>query len=260
MKNQQISVPDLLQKNYNIPLGKAKDFTTSNFWHYTKMGAANSIASSLEFHCGAMSNCNDKIESRRHESEKDFLHVISFCHSDSEQIPMWYLYSGIDGKGAAIKITPATMIEFINSIATVKTSDGKTLYKDTDFELLYGWVYYVRHHMLHNEEEIVDSDRPDAGVIYRGVWYDINDWKSFIDGNYFVKDYPWHYEKEFRIVIKNKTQTKCDKLIVQLPITKSGIDVKCAPSVPTCDKQTIKIGEIEKPLLQSDLDIHWILE
>ena len=58
---------------------------------------------------------------------------------------MLYLYSGIDGKGAAIKFKPTVMSELLRSFfnkTMVYTLDDRGLKLGVDYELKYGWVYY----------------------------------------------------------------------------------------------------------------------
>ena len=48
---------------------------------------------------------NDLREADLHGAEKEDIFVQCFCNSDTEKIPMWYLYGGIVGRGASIGFT-----------------------------------------------------------------------------------------------------------------------------------------------------------
>ena len=248
VKSLKTNIDELLSKNINLPLYELKKEIKADFWHYTDMQATLSIAENLELWFGKMSNCNDIIETELHKADADFIHIVSFCNSNTEQIPLWYLYSGLKGDGAALRLTPATMIKFLDSLETVKTSEGNTLHRGKDFDLFYGWVYYIKH-----------SDNCEKfSVKYKGEWNGYDDWNTFIDNNYFVKDYPWEYEKEFRIVIKNKTKTSYDRIIAKLPSVKRGIDVKCAPGAENIESLQINVGGVHnKPVMTSKLKIKW---
>ena len=43
-----------------------------------------------------------------------------------------------------------------------------------------------------------------------------DDAEAFLDSNYFIKQYPWHYEREFRIVFINKTDNTYDRIAIKL--------------------------------------------
>ena len=44
-----------------------------------------------------------------------------------------------------------------------------------------------------------------------------SDMDEFAKENYFVKDYPWEYGREFRILIINKTETDYPYLYIDIP-------------------------------------------
>ena len=41
--------------------------------------------------------------------------------------------------------------------------------------------------------------------------------EQFFPQNYFIKDYPWEYEKEFRIVLINRTGRYIEKIKIDIP-------------------------------------------
>ena len=45
----------------------------------------------------------------------------------------------------------------------------------------------------------------------------MDDAKGFIDKNYFIKNYPWEYEREFRLVFIVKKGMDVKKLKVMIP-------------------------------------------
>lgn len=184
----------------NLP-SAAKEFSNYSFWHYTQLQTVDKILKNGTFRLGSLAEMNDKNEEELYPTDKAYIHTLCFCNSNTEKIPMWYLYSGISGNGAAIGITPSAMLNFIRSINKVKTSTGNTLVKGKDFELNCGWVCYRR------------KDNP-LQVFYRNKWYVVSN-ETIEKTNYFIKDYPWEYEREFRIVIKNKTKIPYDYLEIE---------------------------------------------
>lgn len=142
------------------------------------------------------------------------------CNSETEKIPMWYLYGRIDGKGASIGFTPGKMKTFIESIKTVSVvgQENTKLEKDKDFDLKYGLVFYRKL-----GEKVVK---------YKNEFFTVDDIETFEKNNYFIKDYPWEYEKEFRIVIINKTDRTYDRLKIDIPIECfKTLKIRVAPEV-----------------------------
>ena len=199
-----INCRELLCKNQIDISGSCANLGHSGFWYYTSIDTANLIFENNCFHVRNISVMNDLNEAELHKNDSKFVHALCFCNSNTEKIPMWYLYSGIDGKGASIGFTSSVMRSLILSIMTVETISGEVLHIGSDFEIEYGWIFYQKH-------------QSKSEVNYRRKWYRISDTKEFISGNFFVKDYPWEYEKEFRILIKNKTGTPYERIIVNLP-------------------------------------------
>lgn len=143
MKDIMISSRELIEQNPVVPPSKAKDFASADFWYYTRLSTLDKILDGKCVYVSNLEGMNDKDEELLHNSEKEFIHCFCLCNSGSEKIPMWYLYSGISGQGAALGFTPSIILRLISSIETVSTPDNKTvLYKDKDFDLSYGWVFY----------------------------------------------------------------------------------------------------------------------
>lgn len=219
MKNIEISSSELKNKNNCLLPKRASDFSKSPFWHYTRFEIASEILSGNCFHVRNMSSMNDIDEKNLHCSNSEFIHCLCFCNSKTEKIPMWYLYSGISGKGAAIGLTPSNLIYFLETIDEVTTVDKKTvLRKGTEFDIEYGWAFYRK------------KDSP-SQVMYKGNWYSLTDPEAFENNNYFVKAYQWEYEKEFRIIIHNKTKTPYEKLVIDLSPVYKKIKLKLAPEI-----------------------------
>lgn len=201
-----ISAKKLLELNQVDLEGKADNLSRYTFWYYTSIETASKILDSCSFYANNLKRMNDKSEERRHKSVDDKVHALCFCNSDTEKIPMWYMYGGITGKGLAIGLTPAVMLEFIKSIDTIQNPEvngkDKFLRRGIDFDIQIGRIYYE------------DSFQR---INFRRKWYQIGreDIEKFNKDNYFVKDYPWEYEKEFRIVIK--TKKSCDTVQLFMP-------------------------------------------
>ena len=218
----------------NCPiLDKARDFSNYDFWYYTSYKTAGLI---LENHCFYSSNLdemNDINEKERHRECSSQVHLLCFCNSNTEKIPMWYLYAGLFGNGVSIGFTPKTMMDFIKSIKKVSdVKTGQELLLDKDFELRYGWVYYQNN----------------TNVSFRNKWYQVSDTDTFVKDNYFIKDYPWEYEREFRIVLINKTASSFKQIKIDIPEKMyTGIKCKVAPeTTPDFCKREVAFQKAKK--------------
>lgn len=196
----------------------AGDFSDTTFWYYTNENAVLNIHKSKYFLVSSISNMNDRDEFELHNNASKFKFALCFCNSEKEEIPMWYLYSGILGAGMTIGITPFYMLCFIDSIMSIyrATQDkltkewkpvGKELIRNKDFDIQYDWVYYYDSHKVLN---------------YRNKTYAYTFNNCEFEKIFFIKKAAWEYEKEFRIVIsihKNAFTkfSKYDKVFVKIP-------------------------------------------
>ena len=221
MKDIRISASELINKNRFALPQKASDFANYSFWYYTSLHTANLILKDKSIYVSNILKMNDLDEIDMHKEDKELVHCLCFCNSNTEKIPMWYLYSGITGKGVSFGITPATMIKLLSTITTIETVDGKkTLKKGEDFDLEYGWIYYRK------------KDSP-SKILYKRQWYLIEDNNDdiFKRNNFFIKSYPWEYEKEFRIVFHNKTGIAYEQLVVNISEIYDKLKIKLAPEI-----------------------------
>ena len=278
MPNRKLKAATLLKKNKFDYDGLAKDFAKNGFWHYTKAGCAQKILNvggcglqnKSGFLCSPITDMNDETEKKLHGENGQNVFLLCFCNTKSEKIPMWYLYGGITGNGVAIGITPKNMLNFIksiNKVYSVKSTENqnnenefaidKELVLNHDFDLEWGFVFYKK-------------SKPQKGnklpaVKFRNFYYDVNGFEKYEKDCYFIKDYCWEYESEFRIIIKNKLGEKIEKVFIPLPEeTFKGLKLMFAPEskneeqkwVPPLEKSKItnsKIG-IKMNLLNSNTD------
>ena len=252
MGDVSISAQELKEQNPQFIPKLAGDLSRSDFWYYTRLTTADQILDGNSFWVNRISNMNDLDEMDLHYQEKDKIFALCFCNSNTEKIPMWYLYSGITGKGAALGLTPGCMHNFLRSLEEVegiKEDDTKeTLKINRDIYLQFGRVYYQDQH---------DHKR----IMYKGKWYELSNPADFENNNYFIKKYPWEYEMEFRLVFINRTNIAYKRLIVNIPESmKSRIKLRLAPELSIKELFKIKglnyINNNMSPVpIQSELKI-----
>ena len=248
MSDIDISSSNLLAKNpAKLPV-HAKDFSRYSFWQYTRLELADLILSAGSFRISNLNGMNDLDEAKMHETNRDRVFVLCFCNSDTEKIPMWYLYSGLTGKGAAIGFTPGNMLKWLKSIqrgeitirgikAGQKKDEGKVLMVENDIDFKFGWVYY---------QPKAEPQR----LFYRNKWYCTDDVDAFQKDNYFIKYYPWEYEREYRLVFI--TEEPYEAIFVDIPEEiNNAAKVKLAPELTEAEVKNHrclkKIGQSLKP-------------
>ncbi len=231
---------------------------SKHFYHYTTMSSAKKILTpdakgNRFFFISNLEKMNDLLEASLHKSSKKKIYSFCTCCTRHEKIPLWYLYSGIRGQGARIGIPPGKMLALLNSIDTVYPVENytvnysKPLKKGTDFDFQCGWVYYMMDG--HNR------------VVYKNDLYALNQVNDrILSKNYFIKSYPWEYEREFRIVIKNNNKDiKSDKLALKIPDSIIPyFEIMCAPEIRLTQKRKdefIRLGIKPNRIKKSKLKI-----
>lgn len=228
-----ISAQELRAMN-NHMTKSAKEFSKEGFrYHTTLKTAINILSNESYFWVSNLQTMNDFQEIKLHKNNRERVYGLCFCNTDIESIPLWYMYAGITGRGACIRITPRVMMDFISSITEVYpvekagVDNSKPLLVGKDIELQFGWIYYHQN----NSDE----------CYYRNNWYKVSDSNSEkADENFFIKEYPWNYEKEFRIVFINKNADfKSEKIAVKIPENiKRKFQLICGPEMnEICGKE-----------------------
>ncbi len=67
---------------------------------------------------------------------------------------------------------------------------------------------------------IIKKERNTTKFYYKGKFYEISNFEEFVEQHndcYFIKEYPWNYEKEFRIVIIDKQKRNFDRILLPFP-------------------------------------------
>lgn len=202
-----------------------------NFYHYSSLSNIDSIIKGKEIWFSNINKANNLEEKHLHKNDEKQIYIFCLCDSNTEKIPLWYMYSGIKGEGLALKITPGILLSILRNIKILHTDKDTILYKDKDFELKYGWIFY--------------ENKGKRSIYYKNKWYSKRILSSKID-NTFIKQYPWSYEKEFRICIV--TKEKYDYLRLDISDIAHKLKVKLGPEIP---KQVFNDLKKEYPGLSS---------
>ncbi len=183
------------------------------YYHYTSLGAVNNILGSKEFVISNVKRFNDKKDREQFGDENEQRKFFSLCFSrgKEENLPLWYLYSGVGGKGGRLCFTRNKLEKILSD-----TTDKNEL----RFSL---WKYdYDNHKKIDKICDLKDSE--DIKIkFYDVLYYRADDKKvrlkyntltnngeitkeeveKYINENRgFNKGLIWYHEKEERLLIE----------------------------------------------------------
>ena len=175
------------------------------FYHYTKLETIEKILEGNNFLLFHPGDSNDPAEKTIQEKEYKF--YLCFSTGINENLPLWYLYSGMDGKGGQLSFTKSLIYDLLHkgkySLVERKGADSKTILADReeillsedDFECTLQDVLYfgktdqkidLKYNTMTNHNQISCTE-----------------FEKFQNNNQeFVKSLIWYYEKETRLLVK----------------------------------------------------------
>lgn len=180
------------------------------FYHYTTLQNVDSILKEKAFRLTRLAvTANDTIEKKRYEAYGDNVFSLCFSTGTSESLPLWYLYSGIDGKGARIGLKKKSFLDLCRADLSLAATETVYPYRiiGSPVKLSPDDYDFIARDILYLGQD------PAKPKYYRAKYNGqvINDLSEAthheIDQQYpFIKSLIWFYEKETRIqvVVKNK--------------------------------------------------------
>lgn len=192
-----------LEEYFNARISGHKEF-----FHYTTLKAINSILQNKYFCVSSVDRFNDKKDREQFGDSDEQKKYYSLCFTSgvNENLSLWYLYSGINGKGGRIGFTYNKLIKMIKECRFYLTEydyfnhipcGNKRLLKREDMQIDFRDVLYSRN----------DANREYASLKYNTMTNygnmpvtELNSYKTKHIG--FNKPVIWYYEKESRLLIK----------------------------------------------------------
>ncbi len=149
-----------------------------------------------------------------HTEDTQRVFVLSFCNSEAQNIPLFYLYAGIDGKGCRLQFTDAKIREMLRECTVSYVNSYRKRLKGivpaSDYEIFYDWIHYISKngHCSYRGKETDDYESIEAAC------------QQLKKDNlhYFVKSPIWKFENEFRIVIVFKKDISYDRVALNFRI------------------------------------------
>ena len=181
--------------------GRAHEHTY--YFHYTSLKAIDGILGSNSFYISSLSSFNDKTEANMVE-KPELCFSLCFSTGVNENLPLWYLYSDLSGRGGRIRLTKNGINRLLGHATyflSEKDSKGHpvgiqiSLEPGKTIDIAFADVLYcseggkgnlnLKYNTMTNY--IVPSSEKD---------------KLYTQLNGFIKSPIWYYEKETRLMIR----------------------------------------------------------
>lgn len=229
---------------------KRNKFIPENLCYYLSVKSLPKIIKSGYFCVSNIKEMNDLDEGRGlSEEEKKKIFCLCLNAGKHENVPLWYLYSGIKGDGIRLEFTRSKIENLIEEIDTVYCCNEdfslrkrkKPFKNKIDFDIEFDWICYKN----------TNGDK----YFYKNKWVPDTS-LGFFPKKYFVKDCAWRFENEFRIIFKFKKDPKCIKIGIPnlVKIIKS-ISIRMAPEADESTRTKLEEQGLKK-VHMSNLNCH----
>lgn len=182
----------------------------THYYHYTSLKNVSDILDSQSFRLTLLSKtANDNLEKSEYEKLGNNLFSLCFSTGTSESLPLWYLYSGIDGKGARIEISKKDLKNLLTEAKyylveiedtypyKAKNNTKPIALNEEDYKMYFRDILYMGSDPeKHKKYQIKYNGKVKNDISFA----DYND----IQQKYkrFIKGLIWFYEKESRLQIE----------------------------------------------------------
>lgn len=181
-----------------------REYEHSGYYHYTTLQSIDNILGSKTFWLSSVQGFNDKKEIEFFGENANKYFSLCFSTGVNENLALWYLYSGVEGKGGRIKLTRTRIQKLIENsryCLAIKKKDSDELIElfeltEKDYEYKFKDVIYFKDGEKH------------VNLKYNTMTnYNISkdEFEKYKDENLgFYKYLIWYYEKETRLLVELK--------------------------------------------------------
>ena len=236
------SLTDLIQHNALLH---------TQYYHYTKVSRLDNILQNKEFWLLPVDRFNDEKDSETFGEGQKNTFSLCFSSGTTENLPLWYMYAGMDGKGARIGFRKKDFKKLAEELKLTlwehtEGTDKKIIKADKYIRELRsgedGCEIYFRDIMYIHDTERETRLKYNNAVKNNGVLKsEIEKFKANNPGCY--KSLIWFYEKETRLIVKVPPSfIKKDKkyiVALQLDDTYNNMDIMLAPEYTPDEKAKV---------------------
>ena len=182
---------------------EGQEYKHSYYFHYSSLGGIDGILGNKTIWISNFNAFNDKAEARR-LNKPEMCFALCFSTGLNENLPLWYMYSGLSGHGGRIRLTPKGIAKLLNKATyelSERDSDGHPhgiripLEPGRSIEVSFRDVLYCG-----------DGSGGNMDLKYNTMTNHIFPFsqKEEINRRFegFVKSLIWYYEKETRLLIR----------------------------------------------------------
>lgn len=174
------------------------------FCHYTSLSAIDKIIGENKLWLGSVKKFNDKRDAEQFTTPEKYF---SLCFSTgiNENLSLWYMYGGMDGKGSRIRLTPSCVKKLVrdsnyelHELVSKEEGESKMIkvLSPSDFEKTFDDVIYCGHKPAQGYYDLKYNTMTNYQVPE-------GDFERFSKERLgFQKGLIWYYEKETRLLLK----------------------------------------------------------
>lgn len=183
-----------------------REYQHSKYFHYTDLNAVDGILKNKGFWLSNVSRFNDTMDTEQFGAGPQPFFSLCFSTGIHENLPLWYLYSGVDGRGARIQLTSVGIRDLIQngsfSLCRIngdhKADQIMLLKRGETMELTFRDVIYA--HLQDKEGKY--ALKYNTMTNYQFTAKEFESYRSQHAG--FCKGLIWFYEKETRLLVRLK--------------------------------------------------------
>lgn len=180
-----------------------REYEHGGYFHYTSLYTIDSILKNKTLWVSPVARLNDNLEKEQFGNDMDLYFSLCFSTGIHENLPLWYLYSGIDGQGGKLSLTKSKVSKLIKnghySLSTNNSNVHILDLTDDNFEIYFKDILYsapkkgtkyidLKYNTMTNHDRITSSEFEHFKKLYGP----------------FIKSLIWFYEKETRLLVKLK--------------------------------------------------------
>ena len=220
IESEDVKTPEMLRDFL-----RAKGGNHKAYYQYTNCEALGKIVSGKTLLLTRADELNDLAECNGMSAEeKQKTYIASFTFGQMECVAMWFMYSRDYKTAVRVRFSLKQMNELKKQLAKdsyVVLTDGNDSVHYPVKDFYFSDVVYAHNRFLTHDTEKLLNDQNDR----------IAAWKKSAVLRGLMKNAPWAYEKEVRlIVVLEKAEKDLKRILIKLPEAADGISATLGPN------------------------------
>jgi len=182
---------------------QGQEYRHGGYFHYTRLDTVDKILSGKTFWLSNVGGFNDMFDQQQFSKKMQFFFSLCFSTGENENLPLWYLYSGIDGQGGRIRLTKSGVQTLIKKgtyrlVCTEHPNEFMILEQGKTMDVEFRDVIYAHEAKGKNLCDLKYNTMTNH-------WFPKEDFIQYKEKhNGFCKGLIWYYEKESRLLVRIK--------------------------------------------------------